>query len=489
MARAEQARLRRERLTLSATDPLSSLPLLEFVPAVNERYMAPVHLREVATKLERFKEEPFEFVFSVPPRHGKSELVLHWIAWALRRHPTLRIAYVTYNRAQARRQAQKCRRICKAAGVDMLNRHETEWLVVGGGNVDWEGVNGSLTGRGYDVILVDDPVKNRAEAESPTMRERAWAFYQSDCVTRLEPGSSFLCIQTRWHHDDLAGRLTRPNEEEDWPGLEYINLPAIADEDSPGEERALWPEQWPLDKLLERKRRVGPYAWASLFQGHPVPRGSTVFGPPTFFTELPATYRVGQGIDLAYTEKTASDFSVVVTMFASKMAVSTALDPKERVEEWFYVRHVRRRQVRAPAFRDELRAEHAEFGGEMRMYASGTELGALDFMTEDQKVNGRVVQRGLPIEVLPAEGDKFTRAINFAAAWNAGRVLVPAPELIEKDPIEYDWVNDYLDVVRSFTGVNDAQDDDVDASVAAHDVLATEPVHYPRNSNPTRRRV
>jgi predicted phage terminase large subunit-like protein len=337
---------------------------------------------------------------------------------------------------------------------------------------------------------VDDPVKNRAEAESPTMRERAWAFYQNDCVTRLEPGASFLCIQTRWHEDDLAGRLTKANPDEDWEGLEYINIPAIQDEGVEGQEKALWPEGgWDLPALYRRRQRVGAYAWASLFQGHPVPRGSTVFGPPTFFSELPTSYRVGHGIDLAYTEKTSADFSVVVTMFASKVAVRTALDPTERVEDWFYVRHVRRRQVRAPEFRNELRMEYSEFKGEMRIYAAGTETGAADFMREDRVENGRVVEKGLPIEVVPAKGDKFTRAIDFAAAWNAGRVLVPAPELIEGDPIEYDWVHDYLDIIRSFTGVNDAHDDDVDASAAAYDLLAESPVAYPTRSNPTTRRV
>jgi predicted phage terminase large subunit-like protein len=159
------------------------------------------------------------------------------------------------------------------------------------------------------------------------------------------------------------------------------------------------------------------------------------------------------------------------------------------VEEWFYVRHVRRKQVRAPVFRDELRLEQQEFGGPTRIYASGTERGAVDFMTEDVKHNGRVIQKGLAIEVIDPDGDKFTRAIDFAAAWNAGRVLVPSPEVVEADPVEYDWVSDYLDVVRAFTGVKDAHDDDVDASVAAYDLLATPPVAYPRNSNPTRRRM
>lgn len=491
MAKREKERIHRERLaSLSASGAgLASLSLLAFVPVVTPKYMRPTHLAEVASRLERFREQPFEFVFSVPPRHGKSELVLHWIAWALLRHPDLRIAYVTYNDTQARTQAQKARRIALAAGLEFSNRSESSWRMKGGGVVDWEGVLGTLTGRGYDVIIIDDPVKNRVEAESPTMRERAWAFYQSDCVTRLEPGGSFLCIQTRWNEDDLAGRLTKPNPEEDWDGLENISMPAIANEGVEGEERALWPERWPLEALKKRRQRVGAYAWASLFQGQPRPRGSTVFGQPTFFDELPHSYRVGHGIDLAYTEKTTADLSVVVTMFATRVGISSPLTGEEKVEEWFYVRHVRRKQVRAPEFRDELRAEHAEFGGEMRIYASGTERGAVDFMTEDRFLNGKLVERGLPIEVLPPKGDKFVRSMELAAAWNAGRVLLPSSELVSGDPVEYGWVNDYLDVMRSFSGVRDAHDDDVDASAAAYDVLTDAPVSYPARSNPSARRM
>lgn len=452
--------------------------------------MAPRHLAAVAGKLERFREQPFRFVFSIPPRHGKSQLIFHWIAWALLRNPKLRIAYVTANKHLAAIQAQLCRRMCVTAGIRFTNHGETTWYVKGGGSVAWEGVNGTLVGRGFDVVVIDDSTKNRVEAESPTMRDRAWAFYQSDCVTRLEPGASFLCIQARWHADDLAGRLTRANGEENFRALEYVNTPAIRNEGAEGAEQALWPEGgWDLGALKLRKQDVGSYSWASLYQGQPRPRGSTVFGPPTFYDELPRAYRVGLGVDLAYTEKTSADFSVVVTMFASRVAVSSAQGEAERVEDWFYVRHVRRKQVRAPQFREELRAEYEEFGGEMRIYAAGTERGALDFMTDDIMDGRKLVARGLPIEVLPPNGDKFTRAIPFAAAWNAGRILVPSPELVRSDPVEHEWVSPFLDVVMGFSGINDARDDDVDSAVAAYDLLADHVVRYPVASNPSTRRV
>lgn len=447
--------------------------------------MAPNHLRVVASKLESFREEPFEFVFSVPPRHGKSELVLHWIVWALLRYPELRIAYVTYNISQARRQAQKARRMATAAGLQLINKAEGEWLLETGGGVDWQGIQGTLTGRGYDVIIIDDPVKNRAEAESPTMRERAWAFYQNDCITRLEPGGSFLCIQTRWHEDDLAGRLTKPNPDEDWEGLEYINIPAIQKEGVEGEETAFWPERWPLEALKKRRRLVGSYAWASLYQGQPVPAGSTVFGAPTFFTELPTKYQVGQGLDLAYSEKKASDFSVVVTMLRTLMWVQRDGASVETPEEWFYVRRVVRKQLRADDFKDVLRMERARYPqARCRAYAAGTETGTVDFMRAPTIVNGRMVQRGVDIEMLPPAGNKMVRALPFATAWNDGRVLLPAPELIEDSPAEYEWVPDFLDVVKSFTGVNDAHDDDVDAGAAAYDVLAQSAPRFPTTQIP-----
>ncbi len=486
LAKREQLRLRGLRQAKASG---SVGRLLDFIPRMTPKFQRPVHLAEVAERLERFREEPFEFVFSVPVRHSKTELILHFIVWAAMQYPGIKIAYVTYSAEQAISKAKRTRAIADAAGLRRDNSAIGQWDTPAGGMIHFLGIAGSLTGKGFDIIIVDDALKSRAEAESPVFRQRAWEFYQNDCITRLEPGGSFICIMARWHEDDLAGRLTTPDPEEDWPGLPYINMPAISNEGTP-EETALWPERWSLDALHTRRKRVGEYAWASLYQGQPRPRGSTVFGDPHFFTELPQYFTVGQGIDLAYSDKTSADWNVMVTLFKAVMMVRAPGDSAEHEEEWFYVRHVIRRQARAPEFRDAVKLERARFpGARLRFYGAGTETGAADWLKKPQVVNGRVVDRGIDIEVLPPRGDKFTRAIGFAAAWNDGRVFVPSPDLVEQNPTEYGWVHDYLDVLRAFSGQGSAHDDDVDASVGAFDLVATPPLKYHPASNKLGRRM
>ena len=470
---ADRAALRLAQLEAEwGTPPVP--PLMEFIPATTPKWMAPTHLREVVTKLERFKQEPFEFCFSVPPRHGKSQLLLHFIVWALLKHPELDICYVTYNADQAEAQGRIGLTIAESAGLNLTTANAGRWQTSKNRWVQFTGIDGSVTGRGYDLVIIDDAHKNRAEAESPRMRERAWAFYQNDLSTRLEPGGSFISVGTRWHEDDLNGRLLRQDAEGDWEALPGVNIPAILDEDTPS-ERALWPQRWPLEALKKRRRRVGAYAWASLFQGRPVPRGSTVFGEPTFYTELPKHYRVGQGLDLSYTEKKTSDYSVIVTIMREIGA-----DGLKTENAKYYVTRVIRKQQRAPDFKREARLERTRYpSAKCRIYAGGTETGAIDFLRRKDIGPDGKPQPGLSFEVMAAKGDKFTRAIAFAAAWNDGRVLLPAPELAAADPIRFGWVHEFIDELRAFTGTGkDANDDQVDAAVAAFDVLETPTATY-----------
>lgn len=396
-----------------------------------------------------------------------TELILHFIAWALLKDPSLNICYVTYNKDQALSKSRRALSIARAAGVELVRCTAGEWATPENEHILFTGVGGSVTGKGFNLIIIDDPHKNRAEAESTTYRNHAWDFFQSDLYTRLEPGGSIIDIQTRWHEADLAGRLTQDNPEEEWEAWDFVNLPAIANEGHEGAEVALWPSRWPLDNLKKRRAIVGPYAWASLFQGQPRPRGTTVFGPPSYYTQLPESFRIGQGLDLAYTQKKTADFSVIVTMLRSG--------------EDYYIRRVVRRQLRAPEFKEELRRERARYpNSQCRIYAAGVELGATDFLQEPERQGGRITRPGITLEVMAPEGDKFTRSIPFAAAWNAGHVHLPDPSLIEKEPTEYGWVDKYLSELLAFTGVNDAKDDQIDASAPAFDVLAVTQTGYRR---------
>jgi predicted phage terminase large subunit-like protein len=414
--------------------------LADFVPYLTPRYSPPNHLRPFISRIEEavLGGKEVRAVVHAPPRHSKTETILHGIAWGLlpEHRPDWTFGYSSYNADITRSKSRVAMALAKDAGVQLVSENITEWRTGRRGGCVAKGAGEGLTGQGLNIAFVDDAVKDRLEAESSRHRERKWDWFQNVLMTRIEPGGSVFVCMTRWHPDDLSGRLLKM-------GWEYICLPAMTEEE-PGSFRALWPERWPIEALRRRRVDVGEYVWASLYQGQPRPRGGAVFGDPWGYSALPSgdkPQRHGIGLDLAFTKKTQADYSVLVVMLWC--------------EGYFYVLDVVRVQQRAPEFAEVIRAYRARFPtARMRWIAGGTETGVADFLIASK----------LPIEVVPAKGDKFTRALPYAAAWNAGRVLVP------EDSTSHRWVDPFLVEHAEFTGVADLHDDQVDASAAAHGV-------------------
>lgn len=428
--------------------------LVDWVPWLTPRYLPPEHLRPFLELVERaVAGEEIRAVIHAPPRHSKTESILHAIPWGLKHRPDWTFGYTSYNAAITRSKSRIALDLARQCGIYLETDNLTEWRTPQRGGCLARGIGEGLGGYGLNVAFVDDAVKDRLEAESAHKRETKWDWFQNVLMTRIEPGGSVFVCMTRWHPDDLSGRLLKMG----WP---YICLPAIS-VDEAGEEHALWDTRWPLKALRQRRIDVGEYVWASLFQGQPRPRGGAVFGDPWGYSALPdgtLPRRHGIGIDLAFTKKTASDYSaLVVIMFC---------------EGYFYVLDVVRTQMRAPEFKEVIRAYRARFPtARIRWIASGTEIGVADFIREAK----------LPIEVVTAREDKFQRALGYAAAWNAGKVLVP------EDSTTHRWVDDFLVEHAEFTGVNDPKDDQVDAAVAGHGVAGGPPTRYeelPETSKP-----
>ena len=155
-------------------------------------------------------------------------------------------------------------------------RSAGRWHISTKGQYFATGVRGPVAGRRADLILIDDPIKSQAEADSALLRDHIWNWYRSDLTTRLKPGGRIMLIMTRWHEDDLGGRLLA-NQPGEW---RVLRLPAIAEEDDPLGRvpgAPLWPE-WEDVAALDRKRRaVGERAWSALFQQKPRPPGGSVF--------------------------------------------------------------------------------------------------------------------------------------------------------------------------------------------------------------------
>ena len=422
MARAHLERRRRESRHVG---------LLGFIPRFSPNLTAPNHLSEVTSAIERSLTEPLRLVISTPPQHGKTETALHGLVWRMTQCAH-RNAYVTYESSRGEDMSLRAMQIAEACGLAPIGARRV-WRTSSGASLLATGIGGPLTGYGIDgLLIIDDPVKNRAEAESATYRNRTLQWFRDVALTRLHAKASAIVIQTRWHPDDLAGKLA----EEGW---QVINLPAIDDRG-----KALWPEMWPEDVLARRRVEVGEYTWASLYQGKPRPKGGTLFDGVHLYETPPPRMRHGCGVDLAYSKKSYSDYSVFVSMGES--------------DGLYYVLDVVRKQVRAPEFVLVLKASLSTLPGIVPWwYCAGPEAGVADLLSD---------KLGRTIRAFPATTDKYSGAQAFAAAWNAGKVLVPrsAP-----------WADAFVSELREFTGVGDAYDDQVDAARAAFDSLARQP--------------
>jgi predicted phage terminase large subunit-like protein len=409
--------------------------LLDFIPRITPQWERPNHLAPVASVLERAETAPVRALITLPPRHSKTETLLHAIARYVRKHPDRTVAYVTLADRLTKSKSRLARAYARQAGVKLSGDSSSlnEWRTTEGGGALFTSIGGTIIGQGCQLLIVDDPHKDRAEAESQLIRDMVYDWLRGTALHRLEPHGSVVICHTRWHPDDLIGRLLKDDEQEQtW---EKVFLPAI---DETG--KALWPSRWPVAELTRKRAEIGEYEWASLYQGSPRPRGGSVFHDVVHYVEPPKTFRVSIGVDLAYSAKTQSNYSVAVVM--------------AECEGFFYILDVRRMQAPPPVFAGVLRQLHAAYpGAAMLWYASTTERGLADLMRVESRI---------PLMADLAVIDKFIRAQPVAAAWNAGRVLVP------KDA---EWAPDFISEVASFTGVADRHDDQVDALAAGFDAL------------------
>lgn len=279
--------------------------LIPFIQRYEPNYIAGWVHKVIAEALMQFLEDVVaklspRLMITMPPRHGKSmETSQYFPAWALGKYPWLEFIDTSYAQSLQMDFSRKIQELVKSddyhllfgnLGVTKKNEAIERWSLFDydkqrrtGGGVLAQGVGGPITGRGAHVFLIDDPVKNREEAESSIIREGAKAWYSSTAYTRLAPGAGVLVIQTRWHDDDLTGHLLTQMREAEremketgvWPEdadrWKIIDFPAIATHDEKyrlaGE--ALHPERYDLKALRKIKRTLAPRDWAALYQQNP----------------------------------------------------------------------------------------------------------------------------------------------------------------------------------------------------------------------------
>lgn len=234
------------------------------------------HLEDVSSgKIDRL-------MLLLPPGHGKSAYAsVLFPAWWFKRHPASSIIAASHTADLASHFARRVREVVReqatVLGYDLTReeRAAARWRTTNRSDYFACGIRGPITGRRADLVLIDDPIKSHTEADSQSARDSLWNWYRSDLATRLKPSGRIVLIMTRWHQDDLGGRLLEADS--DWT---VVKFPALAEMDDPLGRRpgeALWPE-WEDETALDRKRRtVGTRVWQALFQQNPAPDSDALF--------------------------------------------------------------------------------------------------------------------------------------------------------------------------------------------------------------------
>lgn len=406
-------------------------------------WVAARHLRYLAAKVAQCAIRPIFLIVTLPPRHGKSQFISHWTPlWFLKRYPWRKVGLASYESSFAQEWGgmTKDSLVENSDELELTLTTDTKskgnWRIKGfGGGMTVAGIGGPITGRGFHLFIIDDPIKNDQEALSATYRENLWRWYRTTARTRLEPGGSMIIIMSRWHEDDLVGKLTGPDFDADatetgvkdpW---EIINLPALAEDSDalgrrPGE--ALWPERYDEQALANIRASVGPFWFASLFQGRPQPEGGGIIKVSWFkrysAENLPKRFsRVIQIWDTAFKEGQQADRSACITIG------ETPAPARYFILDLF---------VRRLEFPELVRAANSQYEkwhpDRVLIEDKASGISLIQQIRRDSKV---------PIHAIKAVDDKVTRAHTVTGIIEIGRVFLPETA---------DWLLEFLGEVGDF---------------------------------------
>jgi predicted phage terminase large subunit-like protein len=371
--------------------------------------------------------------------------------YRLQHDPTLKVIVGAYNQRLANTFSRKARRVAIQVGIPLSPERKAveDWETAAGGGFRAVGVGAGVTGTGGDLILVDDPVRSRDDAESAVYRDRVWDWYRDDLYTRLEPGGSVILTMTRWHADDLAGRIL---QSEDGPNWTVLRLPALAEEEdllgrAPGE--ALCPERFDRSALEGIRTVLGARSFAALYQGDPQPAEGGVIRTDKIEV-VEAVPRVARRVrywDLAASQN-QGDRSASLLMARAEDGL-------------FYVEDVTSGQwsagERNSRLLETIQRDKERYAGEVATWIP-QDPGAAGKEVAEALVRGLA---GYRIQAERVTGSKEVRAQPFAAQCEAGNVKL----------LKGRWNAELLEEFRAFPFGR--FDDAVDAASGAFAKLAT----------------
>ncbi len=412
------------------------------------------HLAIIAAKLEALaKGQLKRLILCMPPRHGKSRLTtILFPAWYLGLWPDRQVISASYGQELADDFGREVRNLiasprhqaifpgCRLSDDSSASRRFATRL---GGTYYAVGRGAATTGRGAHLLLIDDPLKDRDEANSEAIRRSLKDWFSQVAYTRLMPGGAVVIVGNRWHEDDLAGWLLREHAAEGW---NLISLPAIAEEDEPfrREGEALWPQRYPLADLLMMKLQLGGAAWASLYQQRPAAAEGTIFKREwwRFFQSPVRIHWVLQSWDTGYKTGAENDYSACTTWGVG--------------DDGYYLLHAWRGRLEFP----DLKKKVAELS---RIWQAPPRI----ILIEDRASGQSIVQElkrdsRLPILPIRVDSDKISRAQAVTPLVEAGKVFLRESA---------SWREEFLDELSAFPFGH--HDDYVDSAVQALNYLST----------------
>ncbi len=409
--------------------------------------------------------------FQIPIRHVKSQHnTVAYTVYRLDRNPRIRILIVSYDQDQANEFGLASKRFAEDRGM-RLSRDKnaiSDWETVDGGRVKSSGIGAGFASKGFDLIIIDDPIGRREDAESAAYRKMVWNTITNDILARCEPETAVIFTMSRWNKDDPAARIDTQLES-DLPGLawETLDLPgeALGDDEfgnpqpdplgrKPGEP--LWPEHRGKQWLAQKKIELLDYGFASLIQGRPRAQMGGIFKWDEWklLDFWPKGGKLLRYWDLAGTKKRTDAHDPDFTA-----GVLTRLK-----DDLFSIAHVRRFQCeigeRDARMVEQAQADVKKYGqGVVYWFESQTGPGGYE---ATQKLARALRKTGVAVFFEAASKDKLTRATPLASACKAGDVYLEPEDESDR------WHNAFRIEAADFTGNGETHDDQVDGAAGSY---------------------
>ena len=418
--------LEQAKKTLSIRE-LAQDNFMVFVKHVYEGFIEGSHHKQVAKQFERLAVNPgSRIIVNMPPRHTKSEFASYLLpAWLIGKNPELKIIQTTHTAELAVRFGRKVRNLMELEiyreifpEVDLRadSKAAGRWETGQGGEYFAAGVGGAITGRGADLLIIDDP-HSEQDALSETAMENAYEWYTSGPRQRLQPGGSIVVVMTRWSLKDLTGKLIRAQANDvmsdQW---DIIEFPAILPSDN-----VLWPEFWKKDELLRVKASLSLGKWNAQWQQNPTAEEGAIIKKEWWNKwekkEIPPVSYIMQSYDTAFSKKETADYSAITTW--------GVFQPKESGPDNLILMDAKRGRWDFPELKAKALEEYQYWEPDMVLIeakASGTPL------TDELRTMGIPV-----VNYTPSRGrDKHTRMHMVAPIFESGRVWAPEKKFSEE---------------------------------------------------------